>query len=80
MLIARSLVAEPEFILLDEPTANLDVQHALDVLELCQALSRKGKTFIVATHDFNLVTRYATPAGPVAGWKADCARRSGNRP
>jgi iron complex transport system ATP-binding protein len=60
VLIARSLVAEPEFILLDEPTANLDVQHALDVLELCQALSRKGKTIIVATHDFNLVTRYAT--------------------
>jgi iron complex transport system ATP-binding protein len=60
VLIARSLVAEPEFILLDEPTANLDVQHALDVLELCQALSRKGKTVIVATHDFNLVTRYAT--------------------
>jgi iron complex transport system ATP-binding protein len=59
-LVARSLVAEPEFILLDEPTANLDVQHALDVLELCQALSRKGKTIIVATHDFNLVTRYAT--------------------
>jgi iron complex transport system ATP-binding protein len=60
VLIARSLVAEPDFILLDEPTANLDVQHALDVLELCQALSRKGKTVIVATHDFNLVTRYAT--------------------
>jgi iron complex transport system ATP-binding protein len=60
VLIARSLVAEPEFILLDEPTANLDVQHALDVLELCQALSRKGKTIIVATHDFNLVTRYAS--------------------
>ncbi len=60
VLIARSLVAEPEFILLDEPTANLDMQHALDVLELCQALSHKGKTIIVATHDFNLVTRYVS--------------------
>ena len=60
MLIARSLVIEPEFILLDEPTANLDIQHALDILQLCQALSRKGKTVIVATHDFNLVTRYVT--------------------
>ena len=60
VLIARSLVAEAEFILLDEPTANLDVEHALDVLELCKTLSHKGKTIIVATHDFNLVTRYAT--------------------
>jgi iron complex transport system ATP-binding protein len=59
VLIARSLVVEPEFILLDEPTANLDIQHALDILALCQALSRKGKTVVVATHDFNLVTRFA---------------------
>jgi iron complex transport system ATP-binding protein len=58
VLIARSLVVEPEFILLDEPTANLDIHHALDVLQLCESLSRKGKTVIVATHDFNLVTRY----------------------
>ena len=60
VLIARSLVVEPEFILLDEPTANLDIQHALDILELCQALAAQGKTVVVATHDFNLVTRYAT--------------------
>jgi len=60
VLIARSLVVEPEFILLDEPTANLDIHHALDVLQLCQSLSHKGKTVIVATHDFNLVTRYVT--------------------
>jgi iron complex transport system ATP-binding protein len=60
VLIARSLVVEPEFILLDEPTANLDIHHALDVLQLCESLSRQGKTVIVATHDFNLVTRYVT--------------------
>jgi iron complex transport system ATP-binding protein len=60
VLIARSLVVEPEFILLDEPTANLDIHHALDVLQLCESLSCQGKTVIVATHDFNLVTRYVT--------------------
>jgi iron complex transport system ATP-binding protein len=60
VLIARSLVVEPEFILLDEPTANLDIHHALDVLQLCESLSRKGKTVILATHDFNLVTRHVT--------------------
>ena len=60
VLIARSLVVEPEFILLDEPTANLDIHHALDVLQLCESLARKGRTVIVATHDFNLVTRHVT--------------------
>jgi iron complex transport system ATP-binding protein len=60
VLIARSLVVEPEFVLLDEPTANLDVHHALDVLQLCESLSRQGKTVVIATHDFNLVTRYVT--------------------
>jgi iron complex transport system ATP-binding protein len=60
VLIARSLVVEPEFILLDEPTANLDIQHALDILKLCRSLAARGKTVVVATHDFNLVTRYAT--------------------
>jgi len=45
---------------LDEPTANLDIHHALGVLQLCQSLSCKGKTVIIATHDFNLVTRYIT--------------------
>jgi iron complex transport system ATP-binding protein len=58
VLIARSLVVEPEFILLDEPTANLDIQHALDILQLCQSLSHQRKAVIIATHDFNLVTRY----------------------
>jgi len=32
----------------------------LDVLQLCESLSRQGKTVVIATHDFNLVTRYVT--------------------
>jgi iron complex transport system ATP-binding protein len=60
VLIARSLVVQPDFVLLDEPTANLDIQHALDILQLCRALTEGGKTVVVATHDFNIVTRYAT--------------------
>jgi iron complex transport system ATP-binding protein len=60
VLIARSLVAQPDFVLLDEPTASLDIQHALDILQLCQVLTAAGRTVVVATHDFNTVTRYVT--------------------
>lgn len=60
VLIARSLAVQPEFILLDEPTANLDIEHSLEVLELCAALASSGKTVVLASHDLNLVSPYAT--------------------
>jgi iron complex transport system ATP-binding protein len=56
--IARSLAVEPEIILLDEPTASLDVQHSLEILDLCQALAQTGKSVVLATHDLNAVARY----------------------
>lgn len=60
VLIARSLAVQPEFIILDEPTANLDIEHSLEVLELCVALAANGKSVLVASHDLNLVAPYAT--------------------
>jgi iron complex transport system ATP-binding protein len=60
VLIARSLATEADTILLDEPTANLDIAHALDVLGLCRKLSEEGKTIALAIHDLNLAARYAT--------------------
>lgn len=58
--LARSLAVEPEIVLLDEPTASLDVQHGLEILDLCRSLSLAGKSIVLATHDLNAVARYAT--------------------
>ncbi len=60
IIIARSLATEADTILLDEPTANLDIAHALDVLNLCRRLADEGKTIALAIHDLNAAMRYAT--------------------
>jgi iron complex transport system ATP-binding protein len=59
VLIARSLATEAPIILLDEPTANLDIAHALDVLALCRALVQAGKAIAIALHDLNHAARFA---------------------
>ncbi|MCS7078771.1 MAG: ABC transporter ATP-binding protein [Chloracidobacterium sp.] len=59
VLIARSLATEAPAILLDEPTASLDVAHALETYELCRALADEGKTIVMAVHDLNAAARYA---------------------
>jgi iron complex transport system ATP-binding protein len=58
--IARALAQEPEILLLDEPTANLDIKHQVEVLELLKTLSNKGITIIIAMHDINMAVRYAS--------------------
>lgn len=60
VIIARSLATEAGTILLDEPTANLDIAHVLDVLDLCRQLATdQGKIIVIATHDLNAAARYA---------------------
>ncbi len=49
--IARALAADPEIILCDEPTANLDRANARRFLEILSDLHRLGKTILIATHD-----------------------------
>jgi iron complex transport system ATP-binding protein len=59
VFIARALAQEPEVILLDEPTANLDIHHQIDFLDLILNLNReRGLTIIMASHDMNIASEF----------------------
>lgn len=60
VLIARCLAATPRCILLDEPTASLDLEHALDIFALARRLAAGGCAVAIATHDINHGFRFAT--------------------
>ncbi len=57
-IIARALATEASLILLDEPTSDLDIKHALTVMELLCDLREEGKTILVSIHDLNIARRY----------------------
>lgn len=58
VLLARALAQDTPLLLLDEPTASLDINHQIRTLELVRELVRDGKTVIAAIHDLNLAARY----------------------
>ncbi len=59
VLIARALTQEPRLLLLDEPTANLDLQHQIDILNLVHDLvHHEGLGVVAAVHDLELAARF----------------------
>ena len=58
VLIARALATEARLILLDEPTASLDVGNSLAVMELLLELKKQDKTMLVSVHDLNQARRF----------------------
>lgn len=60
VLIAKALAQEPEILLLDEPTSNLDLRHQLEVLEIIGDIVKKEKiSVLMAMHDLNLASRFS---------------------
>ncbi|MCL0057667.1 ABC transporter ATP-binding protein, partial [Dehalococcoidales bacterium] len=60
VLITRALVQEPEVLLLDEPTSNLDLRHQIEVLNIIRWVTReKGITVLMVLHDLNLASRFS---------------------
>lgn len=56
--IARALLNDPELILADEPTGNLDPQTSVEVMEVLQEINKNGNTILMATHDYALILKY----------------------
>ena len=58
MAIARALLNNPDIILADEPTGNLDPETALDVLKMLLRISDSGTAVLMATHNYGLIQKY----------------------
>jgi iron complex transport system ATP-binding protein len=59
VLLARALVQNPKVLLLDEPTAHLDITHQVGILDLIRRLNKElGLTVIMVLHDLNLASEY----------------------
>ena len=56
--ICRALLNNPEIIIADEPTGNLDPISSIEIMEILKEINKNGNTILVATHDFELLKKY----------------------
>jgi cell division transport system ATP-binding protein len=58
VVVARALLNDPEIILADEPTGNLDPDVSDEIMNLLRNISEKGTAILMATHDYRLINKY----------------------
>lgn len=58
VVIARALLNEPEIILADEPTGNLDPKVSDDIMSLLHNIAKQGTAILMATHDYRIIQKY----------------------
>ena len=56
--ISRALLNNPELIIADEPTGNLDPQTSIEVMQILRDINAQGNTILMATHDYALILKY----------------------
>jgi cell division transport system ATP-binding protein len=60
VVIARALLNDPDLILADEPTGNLDPETTEEILQLLAEISKNGRAILMATHDYSHMNNYST--------------------
>jgi len=58
VVIARALLNDPDIILADEPTGNLDPETSEDLMQLLLSISKNGRAVVMATHDYDMIRKY----------------------
>jgi len=77
--IARALANDPEVILADEPTGNLDSKTGEQIIKLFKDLNKEGKTIIIVTHDPNLALKHADITYWIKDGKLEKITKKGKR-
>ncbi len=57
--IARSILNDPEIIIADEPTGNLDPKSSIEIMKVLKEINSNGNTILMATHDFGIINKFS---------------------